>query len=104
MLGISLFAQQHLEESCFAVRIRAIQALDLTLTALRLPTPDKADQAERLVRLCVRVGDGYLRENPAGGSRWQSGNGACLWRRLHADRQSMPVPVGVGSSVKPLGL
>ena len=69
-------------------------------TALRLPAPDKADQAEEVPVKVVRVGD-YLQVKP-GGRIPVDGvvtNGASSVDASMLTGESMPVPVGVGSSV-----
>ena len=69
-------------------------------TALRLPVPDRADQAEEVPVKAVRVGD-YLQVKP-GGRIPVDGvvtNGASSVDASMLTGESMPVPVGVGSSV-----
>ena len=69
-------------------------------TALRLPAPDKADQAEEVPVKVVRVGD-YLQVKP-GGRIPVDGvvtSGASSVDASMLTGESMPVPVGVGSSV-----
>ena len=69
-------------------------------TALRLSAPDKADQAEEVPVKVVRVGD-YLQVKP-GGRIPVDGvvtNGASSVDASMLTGESMPVPVGVGSSV-----
>ena len=69
-------------------------------TALRLPATDKADQAEEVPVKVVRVGD-YLQVKP-GGRIPVDGvvtNGASSVDASMLTGESMPVPVGVGSSV-----
>ena len=69
-------------------------------TALRLPAPDQADQAEEVPVKVVRVGD-YLQVKP-GGRIPVDGvvtNGASSVDASMLTGESMPVPVGVGSSV-----
>lgn len=69
-------------------------------TALRLPAPDKADQAEEVPVKVVRVGN-YLQVKP-GGRIPVDGvvtNGASSVDASMLTGESMPVPVGVGSSV-----
>ena len=69
-------------------------------TALRLPAPDKTDQAEEVPVKAVRVGD-YLQVKP-GGRIPVDGvvtSGASSVDASMLTGESMPVPVGVGSSV-----
>lgn len=69
-------------------------------TALRLPAPDKADQAEEVPVKAVCVGD-YLQVKP-GGRIPVDGvvtSGASSVDASMLTGESMPVPVGVGSSV-----
>ena len=68
-------------------------------TALRLPAPDKADQAEEVPVKVVRVGDYLVKP---GGRIPVDGvvtNGASSVDASMLTGESMPVPVGVGSSV-----
>ncbi len=69
-------------------------------TALRLPAPDQPDQAEEVPVKVVRVGD-YLQVKP-GGRIPVDGvvtSGASSVDASMLTGESMPVPVGVGSSV-----
>ncbi|WP_303238282.1 heavy metal translocating P-type ATPase [uncultured Bilophila sp.] len=69
-------------------------------TALRLPSPDQPDQAEEVPVKSVHVGD-YLQVKP-GGRIPVDGvvtNGASSVDASMLTGESMPVPVGVGSSV-----